>query len=694
MYKKTVLTIASAFAVIFAGTRVSISDLDLRNGLWYLQQSEYPFNGIAYKLSKESGKIIQQINYIDGLEWGKYYEWWSDGTKKVDGKFRSGLMYGRWKFFNTSGKVFCAGSYLNGKGHRPPSIISEVPKEGMRGLWTYWNKDGRKIEEGYYSKNGAAKGNWSFWDKDGKKRLGKKINYKTFNNIDALKHLDGFFLVSGPINNDDKVYNKAHGAIRGGKLDGPWLYWNNDGQLILLKNFENGEPFGRFVSYYENGNIMSDGLVRGSDNSGNKLRDGKWTFWDKNGVLREVVQFNEGRREGLTKYFSITGKESAKIQYENDKPWSGEWVNWYHDGSLKESGLYQNGVREGSWKGWYENGQKKYVLQYQDNLKHGLYTAWSPSGRLTKDIEYNKGVSVSEYLVEYEGESYTEINRRNGELSGSWIKWYSNGKKHEEGVYKYGKKGGTWTGWFKNGIKKYQGKYIDGTLDGSYIEYDNKGNLIKNIIYSGGGIVSEYHISHDNSGKVEFHKKHGKLDGQWTRWYPNGNIAEEGHYKNGDRDGLWEGWYKSNKKYFSCNYENGNKVGTYKEWNKKGENIKKIDYINGKRISEYLVIKDGNGYMEINKLNGVLNGTWVKWYARGKKEEVGEYKDGLKIGTWSRFNILGHLMEEWNYDNQGRNLYGITYYKNGTVKEYRDYFSKTVQEYNIDGSKRGKTIPF
>ena len=98
--------------------------------------------------------------------------------------------------------------------------------------------------------------------------------------------------------------------------------------------------------------------------------------------------------------------------------------------------------------------------------------------------------------------------------------------------------------------------------------------------------------------------------------------------------------------------------------------------------------------MEINKKNGFLSGQWIKWYAPGFKEEEGEYNQGIKVGTWSRYNIDGLIMEELNYDNQGRNLYEITYYKNGTVKEYKDYFSKTIQEYNIDGSKRGDFSPF
>ena len=106
------------------------------------------------------------------------------------------------------------------------------------------------------------------------------------------------------------------------------------------------------------------------------------------------------------------------------------------------------------------------------------------------------------------------------------------------------------------------------------------------------------------------------------------------------------------------------------------------------------MVRDGNGYMEINKKNGFLSGQWIKWYAHGIKEEEGEYNQGIKVGTWSRYNIDGIIVEELNYDNQGRNLYEITYHKNGTVKEYKDYFSKTIQEYNSDGSKKGEFFPF
>ena len=53
--------------------------------------------------SEKSKMVVQQINYIDGIPWGKYYEWWPNGIKKIDGTYRSGYMHGRWKFFFDEG---------------------------------------------------------------------------------------------------------------------------------------------------------------------------------------------------------------------------------------------------------------------------------------------------------------------------------------------------------------------------------------------------------------------------------------------------------------------------------------------------------------------------------------------------------------------------------------------------------------
>ena len=94
--------------------------------------------------------------------------------------------------------------------------------------------------------------------------------------------------------------------------------------------------------------------------------------------------------------------------------------------------------------------------------------------------------------------------------------------------------------------------------------------------------------------------------------------------------------------------------------------------------------------MEINKKHGFLDGKWIKWYAEGLKQEEGDYNQGIKVGTWSRYSMNGQILEEINYDNKGRNLYEITYYDNGTVREYKDYFSKNSSRIQYRWFKKGR----
>ena len=694
MFKTLFIALFICFSNLIASVRVSYSELYNERGVWYSIHTNSSFNGTAYKLSNDSKLVIQQTNYIDGLEWGKYYEWWPSGNKKTDGTYKAGLMHGRWKFFNENGKIYCAGSYINGGGHKPPQLLTKVPKDGIRGLWTYWGKNGKKIEEGYFSINGVAKGNWSFWDKNGRKRLGKKIKYEKFINKDVIKHLDGYFLVYGKEDTLNGIYSQAHGSIRKGLLNGLWTYWDNKGNLLESRNYNNGILSGAFSSYHISGQKLSSGRVIGSNNNGDIIMDGKWSFWNEDGLLIEEVDYSNGLRNGITKYLSPDGKQSAEILYQKGIPWKGKWISWFSNGIEKEAGNYDDGNKVGSWVGRYKNGQKKYVAHYKNNMMHGVFTEWTEDGRLTKDIAYENGIPVSEYLVIYHGDGYTEMNKRNGKLSGSWINWYSNGNKNEEGIYKDGKKGGIWNGWFRNGQKKYSGKYIDDKLDGLYVEMDINGNIFKEIVYTNGLITLESHTLRNDKNIIKFQKKDGDLHGKWIESYSNGNIAEIGNYIQNKRDGKWEGWYKTGNKKYECNYTNGNKSGLYQEWDLKGKITKNITYSFGKRIKEYEVVKDANGYMEINKKHGFLDGKWISWYAEGLKQEEGEYSEGIRVGTWSRYNINGQILEEINYDSKGRNLYEITYYNNGTVREYKDYFSKTVQEYNIDGSKKGEFSPF
>ena len=70
MFKTLFIALFICFSNLIASARVSYSELYNERGVWYSIHTNSSFNGTAYKLSNDSNVVIQQTNYIDGLEWG------------------------------------------------------------------------------------------------------------------------------------------------------------------------------------------------------------------------------------------------------------------------------------------------------------------------------------------------------------------------------------------------------------------------------------------------------------------------------------------------------------------------------------------------------------------------------------------------------------------------------------------------
>ena len=119
-------------------------------------------------------------------------------------------------------------------------------------------------------------------------------------------------------NDLNSFYSQAHGSIRKGLLNGLWTYWDNEGNLLETKNYNNGTISGEYTSYHNNGRKLSNGQVMGSNENGNMIMDGKWSFWNKDGSLIEEVEYSNGLRNGITKYFSAGEKHSAEILYQKE----------------------------------------------------------------------------------------------------------------------------------------------------------------------------------------------------------------------------------------------------------------------------------------------------------------------------------------------------------------------------------------
>src|SRR4030066_117377 len=91
-----------------------------------------------------------------------------------------------------------------------------------------------------------------------------------------------------------------------GKLEGEYISYFNDGQIMANLHFvrgkKNGEADGEYICYYKNGKLKEKGYFI------NDKREGEYKAYFKNGQIREQAFYKNGNIIG--KFFSFNKNES------------------------------------------------------------------------------------------------------------------------------------------------------------------------------------------------------------------------------------------------------------------------------------------------------------------------------------------------------------------------------------------------
>jgi len=178
-------------------------------------------------------KIETTLIEKDGLKYhaetkelytGKVYENYLGGKKKFEGNYKSGLMYGNWRYYYENGQIKHQGYYVNGDGsyfdNYPDSLkLKFPPSDGRSGKWTEWYENGQKKSEETW-KNGKAEGLITGWHKNGQKKI--------------------------------------EGTFKDGKLNGLNVGWYENGQKNGKGTFKDGKPDGLHTIWYQNGQKKSE----------------------------------------------------------------------------------------------------------------------------------------------------------------------------------------------------------------------------------------------------------------------------------------------------------------------------------------------------------------------------------------------------------------------------------------------------
>lgn len=166
-------------------------------------------------------------------------------------------------------------------------------------------KNGNKLLEGK-KRDGEPSGTWTIYDDFGAKKI--EVDYSTIKNTGMVGPTNrpinlykmSLFFPNGNIMAEGFGFNSINwstytcnnrdiNTISFNKV------WNKNGELVL----DNGE--GKFTVYYPNGITMLEGEYKGGK------REGVWFYYTENGHLTKIIPYTNGEKDGLVLKGNLSG---------------------------------------------------------------------------------------------------------------------------------------------------------------------------------------------------------------------------------------------------------------------------------------------------------------------------------------------------------------------------------------------------
>jgi len=649
------------------------------------------------------------------------------------------------------------------------------------GVWRYYYDNYELSAEGNYNDEGSKTGIWKYYFSSG--RLKGVENYATNEvtnyNEDGSK-IEHFFLKDDKIHGKVEIFypcgqlnevvefkdGKRHGKgedyfvtgerrstyqYKEGELDGKLTYFFPDGKLERSMNYVNGKLDGEFKAYHSNGKLKSEGKYAAGVAIGDwkyyysngqleqvNIFDakgdpsGKWTFFNRKGVLTEERPFGEeGKRHGDNviyydgiKHYVITYKKGKIIQ------------SIFYD--KKGNVLGRNGNDKGNFtcKNYHINGKLMSEGTYKDGQVHGLWKYYNRYGVLTVEKNYlnsNYEGKTTEYYPS--GQKQSEAIYVNDQLHGLYRYYFENGQVAREGWYLNDKAEQQWLTYYRNGTLESDSYFLFDQRTGATYNYSLEGKLtnvtqndkhgIKDITYyNAAGLVGslkqnsngtrQISLTHPN-GKPKFQlslkcgyvdgivnlyfpdgtpqysygNKRGNWDGPYTSYNPAGVEITKGQYESGQRAGYWVFRDELGSKTSEGIYVDGEQDSIWTYYHPNGKCSSRLPNTGGLAhgIGSYYT-PEGTHFLdklfEFDNLvayRSVVNGQageWVEFdgsgtitinFANGKPALIEEWKNGYRHGIRKQFYENGNLLESHQYKFGEFDGPYVEYHANGKVKE-------------------------
>lgn len=354
----------------------------------------------------KNGVLVEEVHYVDGRKRGESHYFYSDGTpesyqhhdetgqlteqRDYDKKgnltrllivedstygpvernetFRDGKLYRR-KLYSKNHRWVLQERYEDG-GEEPTYRRETVDRK----------KHGRQISASYLRDNavaishfrhGVPVGDYREVDKDG--------NVLSRGHYEKGKKV-GDWVISEYGRTVHESYDNE------GRLQGERREVAADDQLLVQEHYVEGELHGEQIKRREDGRLVSQGEYR----RGEKV--GTWREYDDSVKGTFEGEYVDGKRSGPWLARSDDGYEMARFHFENGDHTGKSYV-FTRNGSLREIIRYKNGKKHGRREG-YNNGTLTEVKRFRNGERHGLSEFFLPGGERYMAMEYENGAHV------------------------------------------------------------------------------------------------------------------------------------------------------------------------------------------------------------------------------------------------------------------------------------------------------------
>jgi|TARA_B110000037_G_scaffold161297_1_gene182190 antitoxin component YwqK of YwqJK toxin-antitoxin module len=528
-------------------------------------------------------------------------------------------------------------------------------------------------------------------------------------------------------------YVDAIGKMNNNHEVGYWEYYNKDGLLIAIGNYDDsGKKIGKWTWYhglnkiketafYKNGKLEGKNIMLHKNQKlyvdGNYKEDeldGAYKYYNDKGALVQHKFFKKGKLDSIYKSYFIVGEKILEfyIPYKNGLI-DGETLEYYANGEVyskanyvtgKINGLetkyhfnkqkysevhYTNGNLNGSYKSYYANGQLNEGGQSLDGSYDGAWKQYYSNGTLQIEYVYKKGKLTDLYrYYDTDGKLYYDFMYRKGEIIS--FKYYD-----KEGIIiKEGKKKGGefyYEGFSPLGVKTSEGLYdISGGKKGKWKFYSNNGILTNEGNFIESKTTGNYYEYYNNGRKKSITPyKEDVIDGYFTGYHLNGKMNVQGWYKNGSEHGEWR-YYYSDGTIQSINFFHKGKLhGNQESFGGNGGLISKTKMSFGEFISEKFFDKDGKAFEQINYQSKDNNYSLVSKHFNGKTKTNISYVNGVKHGIYTEFYFDGNKKVTGNFVNGELDGLWTWYHNTGELETKMNYLNGKLNGDYISYYKNG-----